>query len=124
MTPQANHPLPSHAVDYGKHTDAVTGDFPIRKTLHDKPAFNGAGVSVKYPEGQTPEPGPTIAWMKTVPLLQDETPSPFQRICPLADCGNAFSRNAEPSEFNFMNPDLTILLHLSLIHISEPTRPY
>lgn len=111
MTPQANHPLPSHAVDYGKHTDAVTGDFPIRKTLHDKPAFNGAGVSVKYPEGQTPEPGPTIAWMKTVPLLQDETPSPFQRICPLADCGNAFSRNAEPSEFNFMNPDLTILLH-------------
>ena len=49
--------------------------------------------------------------MKTVPLLATETPSPFQRLCPLADCGNAFGRNAEPWEVNFMNPDLTILLH-------------
>ncbi len=111
MTPQPNQTLPSHAVAYGKHSDAAVGDFPIRKTLHDKPAFNGSGVTVKYPQGQDPEPGPTIAWMKTVPLLDDETPSAFQRICPLADCGNAFSRNAEPGEFNFMNPDLTILLH-------------
>ena len=111
MTPQPGQPLPSHNVSYGNHTSAATGEFPIRKTLHDKPAFNGDGVVVKYPEGQSPEPGPTVAWMKTVPLFKDETASAFQRICPLADCGNAFSRNAEPWDFNFMNPDLTILLH-------------
>ena len=49
--------------------------------------------------------------MSTAPLLPDETPSPFQRICPLADCGNAFSRHAEPVEIAFVNPDLTIALH-------------
>ena len=111
MTPQPTQALPSHSVSYGRHADAFEGEFPIRKTLHDKPAFNGDGVVVKYPESQTPEPGPTIAWMKTVPLFKDEPASPFQQICPLADCGNAFSRNAEPWDFNFMNPDLTILLH-------------
>lgn len=111
MTVQSEQMPASHSVDYGKHSDSRTGQFPIKKTLHDKPAFNGDGVTVKYPEGQNPEPGPTIAWMKTVPLLANETPSPFQRICPLADCSNAFSRNAEPWEVNFMNPDLTILLH-------------
>jgi hypothetical protein len=49
--------------------------------------------------------------MRTVPLLDDESPSPFQRICPLADCGNAFSRNGEPWDYTFVNPDLTIVLH-------------
>lgn len=111
MTPQQDQPLPSHNVSIGRSTAAKIGEFPIRKTLHDKPAFNGEGVAVRYPDGQTPEPGPTIAWMKTVPLFKNEEASAFQRICPLADCGNAFSRNAEPWDFNFMNPDLTILLH-------------
>lgn len=111
MTPQAKQNFPSQHVGYGRHTDAEPGPFPITRTLHDKPSFKGDGVEVKYPEGQTNEPGPTIAWMKTVPLLATETPSAFQRLCPLADCGNAFGRNAEPWEVNFMNPDLTILLH-------------
>ena len=62
-------------------------------------------------EGDGPEPGPTRAWMRTVPLLEDEVPSPFQRICPLADCGNAISRNADPLPLTFVNTDLTILLH-------------
>lgn len=111
MTQQTGQSTVSPSVDYGKHSDATIGQFPIKKNLHDKPSFINDGVAVKYPDGQNPEPGPTIAWMKTVALLANETPSPFQRICPLADCGNAFSRNAEPWEINFMNPDLTILLH-------------
>ncbi len=111
MTPQPAQPLPTQHVDYGQHAAAATGKFPIQKTMHDKPSFKGDGVTVKYPTGHSHEPGPTIAWMKTVPLLADETPSAFQRICPLADCGNAFGRNAEPWDVNFMNPDLTILLH-------------
>ncbi|MGQ7845653.1 thioesterase family protein [Granulosicoccus sp. 3-233] len=103
--------FPTHHRDLGKPDDALPGDFPIRQTLHDKPAFNGNGVSVRYPAGQDSSPGPTRAWMKTVPLLRNETASPFQRICPLADCGNAFGRNAEPGEVTFMNADLTLILH-------------
>ena len=49
--------------------------------------------------------------MNTDPLLPGEDPSPFQRICPLADCGNAFSRHAGGDEIAFVNPDLTIALH-------------
>ncbi|MFC3117469.1 hypothetical protein ACFOHS_00790 [Jhaorihella thermophila] len=40
-----------------------------------------------------------------------KTPSPIQALCPLADCGNAISRNAELSEMGFMNTDLTLQVH-------------
>ena len=49
--------------------------------------------------------------MRTVALLPDEEGSGLQRICPLADCGNAVSRNAEAERYAFMNTDLTVLLH-------------
>lgn len=118
VTATALHMAEQEPAEYPTHNrmlinpdDAVIGKFPIQHTLHGEPAFNGDGVEVKYPDGQSHEPGPTIAWMRTVPLLASEDPTPFQRICPLADCGNAFGRNADPAEVNFMNPDLTILLH-------------
>ncbi len=112
MTPQPDTPLPTFEDDIiYKPDDAAVGKFPIEETLHSEDAFNGDGVTVKYPHGQTNSPGHTIAWMRTVPLLANERPSPFQRICPLADCGNAFGRNADPADINFMNPDLTLLLH-------------
>lgn len=102
--------FPSYQQSIGTPGDAKTGLFPIAGTLHDKPYFNGSGVHVRYPQGHDHTPGPTQAWMKTVPLLSTEEPSPFQRICPLADCGNAFGRNAEPHEVTFMNTDLTLVL--------------
>jgi len=111
LSPAQEQPLPTHEMNFGKPEDAQPGLFPITTTLHDKPAFNGTGVSVRYPEGQDHLPGPTTAWMKSVPLLDTENPSPFQRICPLADCGNAFGRNADPQQVTFMNTDLTLVLH-------------
>lgn len=111
LTPSTEQHIPSHKVSIGSAKDASEGEFPIKNTLHGKPAFNGGGVQVRYPVGQSCSPGPTTAWMKTVPLLSYESPSPFQRICPLADCGNAFGRNAEPADVTFMNTDLTLLLH-------------
>lgn len=111
MTEQPATDYPTSATPVLKPDDATIGKFPLQQTLHQQPAFNGSGVEIKYPAGENHRAGPTVAWMRTVPLLATETPSPFQRICPLADCGNAFSRNAEPEEVNFMNPDLTILLH-------------
>ncbi len=111
LTPTEPQDLPTQHLDVESPDSAIEGLFPITQTLHGKPAFNGDGVSVRYPAGQDHLPGPTTAWLKTVPLLDTETPSPFQKICPLADCGNAFGRNADPSQVTFMNTDLTVVLH-------------
>lgn len=99
------------AYGYGTPDQASPGGFPISETLHDLPAFNGSGVATRYIDKDTGEPGETRAWLKTVPLFEDEEPSAFQRICPLADCGNAFGRLADPQDVTFMNTDLTVLLH-------------
>jgi hypothetical protein len=90
--------------------DAMPGEFPIGAIRHTLPGFRNA-VEVRYPEGDDNLPGATTVWMRTVPLLAGEEPSPFQRICPLADCGNAFSRHAEPDQVQFVNTDLVIALH-------------
>ena len=111
LTERPAHPYPTHSQALLNPDDARVGPFPIKTTLHDKPAFNGTGVETRYPIGENDQPGPTTAWLKTVPLLPDEKPSPFQRICPLADCGNAFGRNADPDQTMFMNADLTLVLH-------------
>lgn len=108
---QPQQVFPSHHTPIASPDDAIDGRFPLRQPLHDKPTFAGDGVQIRYPIGQSGDPGPTTAWMKTVPLLAGETPSAFQRICPLADCGNALGRNAEPWQVSFINPDLTIVLH-------------
>ena len=111
LTPTQHQNLPTQVQHMGDPETATPGLFPITQTLHGKPAFNGNGVSVRYPAGQDHLPGPTTAWLKTVPLLDYEVPSPFQKICPLADCGNAFGRNADSAEVTFMNTDLTVVLH-------------
>lgn len=90
---------------------ARPGPFPVDFRGHGLPGFNGPAVHIRYPPGQTRDAGATTAWMHTAPLLPDEDPSPFQAICPLADCGNAFSRHAEPWDVGFLNADLTISLH-------------
>ncbi|MGH9133741.1 MAG: thioesterase family protein [Ilumatobacteraceae bacterium] len=103
--------LPTSTWDPPSLARSPVGDFPISESRHPLPNFTGDGVEVRYPPGNGPGGGPNTMWMRTVPLLDDEEPSGFQRICPLADCGNAVSRNAEPWEYTFVNPDLTIVLH-------------
>ena len=90
--------------------EAIEGPFPVGKAAHDLPFFRHS-VEVRYNPGEPTTAGPKRAWMKTLPLLPDEAPSPFQRICPLADCGNAFGRNTDSTEYAFMNTDLTVLIH-------------
>lgn len=111
LTPSSEEEIPGYSTSHGSPDEATDGVFPIQQTLHGKPAFNGSGVQVRYAPGHDEQPGPTKAWLKTVPLLDTEAPSPFQKICPLADCGNAFGRNAEASDVSFMNTDLTLVLH-------------
>lgn len=92
--------------------ESVPGPFPIEGAAHGLTCFVDA-VETRWPPGEGGTPGPSTVWMRTPPLLAEEEPSPFQRICPLADCGNAVSRLAEPREagLSFMNTDLTIALH-------------
>ena len=102
--------LDSTGVHTTRLADAVPGEFPIGPFRHGLPGFRNA-VEVRYPDGEDDRPGPTTVWMRSVPLLAGEEPSQFQRICPLADCGNAFSRNAEPWQVQFVNTDLVVALH-------------
>ena len=110
IAPSETPGVPTAPVSPQKVAAATPGPFPIQKTAHGEPAF-GHFMDVRYPKDETPAPGPTKMWMKVMPLVEGETPSPFQRICPLADCGNATARNAELQEVGFVNPDLTIVLH-------------
>jgi hypothetical protein len=102
--------LESSATSTPRLADAEPGEFPIGPFAHDRPGFRH-GVEVRYPAGEGPGPGPTTVWMRTVALLPDEEMTPFQRISPLADCGNAFSRHAEPDRVQFVNTDLVVALH-------------
>lgn len=91
---------------------SVPGAFPIRSTVHGLTAFN-TSVDVRYdPSGSQGEGGPTTMWMRTrVPIIAGEEASPFQRICPLADCGNGISYNEYLDRVLFVNADLTVVLH-------------
>jgi len=89
---------------------AKENDFPITRANHDQPGFTGS-IQTRYPQGESPDPGPTTAWLRSVPMLDKEKASGFQNICPMADSGNAFSRLAQPWEVAFVNADLTINLH-------------
>ncbi len=88
---------------------AVPGPFPVRETTHGLDGFN-TSVDVRYdPSGSQGDGGPTIMWMRTtVPILADEEPSGYQRICPLADSGNGISYNAYLDEVLFINTDLLL----------------
>ena len=91
---------------------AVAGRFPISSWPHDLKAFP-MSVEVRYdPAESLGEGGPTTMWMRTkVPILADEEPTPFQRISPLADCGNGVSYNDYLDRVLFLNPDLEVSLH-------------
>ncbi len=93
-----------------KLAEATSGSFPVEGLIHGKPCFADF-IDIAYPPGESKDPGPTTLWMKTPPLLADDDMSSFQRLCPLADCGNGISRNEEIGKLGFMNADLTIVAH-------------
>jgi Thioesterase-like superfamily len=110
--PLLDAPLDNSGLETPRLADAQPGPFPIdARRHHGRPGFSGEAVRMRYPPGEDQRPGATTVWMNTARLLPGEEPSPFQAICPLADCGNAFGRHAEPWEVAFVNADLTIALH-------------
>lgn len=99
--------LPTSSLPGPDFAEAAAGPFPVERAVHGLPFFS-SGIEVAYPPGETPDPGPTTIWMRTLPIVDGERPSPFQALCPLADCGNGVSRNSTFAEATFVNPDLTI----------------
>lgn len=103
--------LPTAPVDVPRFEDSVPGPFPIAVTAHGLPGFT-TSMEVRYDPGESQgEGGPTTIWMRTVPLLADEEPTGFQRLCPLADSGNGISYNAYLDRVTFINPDLVVAVH-------------
>ena len=102
--------LPSASVPATSFSEATSGNFIFERAVHGLPFFN-SGIEVAYPPGETSDPGPTTLWMRTIPIIENETPSPFQSLCPIADCGNAISRNANFTDVSFVNADLTIAVY-------------
>lgn len=102
-SPEFDHPMLS---------EAIPGPFPVQGRFQEPPSF-GSSVDVRYdPASDIARGGPTTLWMRSkYPILKDEEPSPFQRIAPLADCGNGISHNGDLGSFSFVNSDLTISLH-------------
>jgi len=80
------------------------------KRGHDLPIFADF-TEIAFPASQPFSPGPNTMWMKTTSLVECETMSGFQTLCPLADCGNGFSRNEPGMTISFINPDLSINYH-------------
>lgn len=55
--------------------------------------------------------GPCTAWFRlNHPLVDDETPSPYQRVAVAADSGNGISAALDFARFVFVNCDLTVNL--------------
>jgi len=107
-----NLDVDSAGVDAPILSAAAPGPFPVTDALHDRASF-GSSVEVRYDrESRTAQGGPTTIWLRTLyPILDGEEPSPFQRIAPLADCGNGISYNGALGQFSFVNADLTLSLH-------------
>ena len=99
--------LPTATVPAPDFGEASAGHFPVERAVHGLPFFS-SGIEVAYPPGETPDAGPTTLWMRALPIIDGERCTPFQSLCPLADCGNGTSRNTTFAEATFVNPDLTI----------------
>lgn len=104
-TRTADVPVPDFAT-------SVPGPFPVRTSHHGKPTF-AASMEMRYdPSLSIGDGGPTMAWARCrVPLLEGEEPSPVQRVCPLADCGNGISHNDDIERVSFVNADLLLSIH-------------
>ncbi|MDX1449202.1 MAG: thioesterase family protein [Acidimicrobiia bacterium] len=106
--------FPTETADYDlpDFERSVPGPFPITDTLHGEQAFPSS-IEVRYdPSASQGEGGYTIMWMRSlVPMLEGEEPSPFQRLCPMADSGNGTSYNEYLDRVLFVNPDQLLSVH-------------
>ncbi len=69
-------------------------------------------IEWRWVQGRIVEPGPATVWGRMRhPLVDDEVPSPLQRVLILADSGNGVSAELDPRVWWFINPELSVHLH-------------
>jgi len=75
-------------------------------------SFVTDALDVRLVEGSMTERGPATAWIRLLPNVVDEQPpTPLQRVLAAADCGNGISSIVNWRQFLYINPDLTAYLH-------------
>jgi hypothetical protein len=100
---------------------AVGGDDPV-PDVPDEPddqfwaGTHTAGylsaVESRFVTGSFQQPGPAQVWMRPrLPLVAGEEISPVCRTVLVADSGNGVSARLDPTEWLFVNVDLTVALH-------------
>ncbi len=71
----------------------------------------GDAVDLRFVKGAWDELGPATLWSRlVVPVVDDEMPSPLQRVAAVADFGNGVSRIVDFDTHVFINADLTVAL--------------
>ena len=84
---------------------------PIEFPFQDSKPSYAAAMELRFGRGTFGQ-GDVMAWMRMrIPLLDDATPSPLERVLAAADSGNGVSQRVSALEYTFMNPDLTVTLH-------------
>lgn len=69
-------------------------------------------IEWRWASGFFTEPGPAAVWGRMrYPLVDDEEPSPLQRVLVVADSGNGASSELDPRAWWFINPELSVHLH-------------
>jgi hypothetical protein len=69
-------------------------------------------MDYRFVRGGFAEPGPAVAWMRMgVRLVDDEEPTPLERVLVAADSGNGVSATLDWSRFLFINVDLSVHMH-------------
>jgi acyl-coenzyme A thioesterase PaaI-like protein len=81
---------------------------------HEEPPASWArgyldSVEWQWIEGAVTRPGAAVVWMRPlVPLVPGEEMTPLQRLLTCVDSASGASAALDPTEWNFMNTDLTV----------------
>jgi hypothetical protein len=78
----------------------------------DLPRFHYDAVEIRTLDGSFNRAGPGTSWFRLlVPVVEDEEPSDFVRLATLADMANGNSQFLDPTDYMFVNPDISLHLH-------------
>ncbi len=69
-------------------------------------------MDYRFVQGDFRDLGPAVVWMRMRRgLVEQEEPSPLQRVLAAADSGNGVSATLDWSRYRFINVDLTVHIH-------------
>ncbi len=89
---------------------AKASPFPSAST--EMEGFHRTGMDIRFADGASYGVGPARAWFRLAhPLVDEETPTPLQRLMAAADFGNGISRVLDFDTHLFVNVDLQVSIN-------------